>query len=90
MVSLEQFIWKDLQKTVSMTKLLKCEARVRQEAVEPFYIKVTNETRLFMYTLRKFLYFISIFQNFTLCSTCNTIIHDVSIMFDSHIMKQYV
>lgn len=42
MVSLEQFIWKDLQKTVSMTKLLKCEARVRQEAVEPFYIKVTK------------------------------------------------
>ncbi|XP_068984481.1 intermembrane lipid transfer protein Vps13 isoform X1 [Bombus flavifrons] len=40
MVSLEQFIWKDLQKTVSMTKLLKCEARVRQEAVEPFYIKM--------------------------------------------------
>ncbi|XP_026298323.1 vacuolar protein sorting-associated protein 13 isoform X3 [Apis mellifera] len=36
----EQFIWKDLQKTISMTKLLKCEARIRQEIVEPFYIKM--------------------------------------------------
>ncbi|XP_043520217.1 vacuolar protein sorting-associated protein 13 isoform X6 [Frieseomelitta varia] len=40
MVSIEQFIWKDLQKTVSMTKLLRCESRVRQEAVEPFYMKM--------------------------------------------------
>lgn len=43
MVSIEQFIWKDLQKTVSMTKLLKCESRLRQEAVEPFYMKVVGE-----------------------------------------------
>ncbi|KAK9299463.1 hypothetical protein QLX08_007488 [Tetragonisca angustula] len=43
MVSIEQFIWKDLQKTVSMTKLLRCESRVRQEAVEPFYMKVVGE-----------------------------------------------
>ncbi|OAD52957.1 Vacuolar protein sorting-associated protein 13A, partial [Eufriesea mexicana] len=43
MVSLDQFIWKDLQKTVSMTKLLKCEARIKQETIEPFYIKVVGE-----------------------------------------------
>ncbi|XP_076225482.1 vacuolar protein sorting 13C isoform X3 [Nomia melanderi] len=40
MVSLEPFVWKDLQKTVSMTKLLKCESRTKQEVVEPFYIKM--------------------------------------------------
>lgn len=40
MVSIEPFIWKDLQKTVSMTKLLKCESRSKQDATEPFYIQV--------------------------------------------------
>ncbi|XP_053986716.1 intermembrane lipid transfer protein Vps13 isoform X2 [Hylaeus volcanicus] len=40
MVSIEPFVWKDLQKTVSMTKLLKCESRTKQEVVEPFYIKI--------------------------------------------------
>ncbi|XP_076380466.1 vacuolar protein sorting 13C isoform X3 [Megalopta genalis] len=40
MVSIEPFVWKDLQKTVSMTKLLKCESRTKQEIVEPFYIKM--------------------------------------------------
>ncbi|CAL7938935.1 unnamed protein product [Xylocopa violacea] len=40
MVSDEPFVWKDLQKTVSMTKLLKCESRTRQDVVEPFYIKM--------------------------------------------------
>lgn len=44
----EQFIWKDLQKTISMTKLLKCEARIRQEIVEPFYIKVIK-SNIFIY-----------------------------------------
>ncbi|XP_046738037.1 vacuolar protein sorting-associated protein 13 isoform X1 [Diprion similis] len=39
-VSIIPFIWKDLQKTVSMTKLLQCEPRSRQEYVEPFYIKM--------------------------------------------------
>ncbi|XP_020707369.2 intermembrane lipid transfer protein Vps13 isoform X2 [Athalia rosae] len=39
-VSIIPFIWKDLQKTVSMTKLLQCEARSRHEYVEPFYIKM--------------------------------------------------
>lgn len=68
----EQFIWKDLQKTISMTKLLKCEARIRQEIVEPFYIKVTKlNIFIYLYTFRKFLYFIFIFRDFTLCSTCN-------------------
>ncbi|KZC12683.1 Vacuolar protein sorting-associated protein 13A, partial [Dufourea novaeangliae] len=43
MVSIEPFVWKDLQKTVSMTKLLKCESRTKQEAVVPFYIKVVGE-----------------------------------------------
>ncbi|XP_076294775.1 vacuolar protein sorting 13C isoform X2 [Lasioglossum baleicum] len=40
MVSIEPFVWKDLQKTVSMRKLLKCESRTEQEVVEPFYIKM--------------------------------------------------
>ncbi|XP_043267936.1 vacuolar protein sorting-associated protein 13 isoform X2 [Venturia canescens] len=40
MVSIEPFIWKDLQKTVSMTKLLKCESRSKQENKEPFYIQI--------------------------------------------------
>ncbi|XP_076681161.1 vacuolar protein sorting 13C isoform X2 [Andrena cerasifolii] len=40
MVSIEPFVWKDLQKTVSMTKLLKCESRTKQEVTEPFYIKM--------------------------------------------------
>lgn len=40
MVSIEPFVWKDLQKTVSMTKLLKCESRAKQETAEPFYIQV--------------------------------------------------
>lgn len=42
MVSVEPFIWKDLQKTVSMTKLLKCEPRAKQDDREPFYIQVDN------------------------------------------------
>nr|XP_050858456.1 intermembrane lipid transfer protein Vps13 isoform X2 [Vespula vulgaris] len=40
MVSIEPFVWKDLQKNVSMTKLLKCEARSKQEIIEPFYIQM--------------------------------------------------
>nr|XP_012140992.1 PREDICTED: vacuolar protein sorting-associated protein 13C isoform X2 [Megachile rotundata] len=40
MVSIEPFVWKDLQKTVSMSKLLKCESRTKQEIIEPFYIKM--------------------------------------------------
>ncbi|CAK9800782.1 Intermembrane lipid transfer protein Vps13, partial [Anthophora quadrimaculata] len=40
MVSLEPFIWKDLQKTVSMTKFMKCESRAKHEVAEPFYIKM--------------------------------------------------
>ncbi|XP_077266001.1 vacuolar protein sorting 13C isoform X2 [Temnothorax americanus] len=43
MVSVEPFIWKDLQKTVSMTKLLKCESRSKQDATEPFYIQAVGE-----------------------------------------------
>ncbi|XP_026827312.1 vacuolar protein sorting-associated protein 13 isoform X2 [Ooceraea biroi] len=43
MVSVEPFIWKDLQKTVSMTKLLKCEARSKQDVTEPFYIQAVGE-----------------------------------------------
>ncbi|XP_011630655.2 LOW QUALITY PROTEIN: vacuolar protein sorting-associated protein 13 [Pogonomyrmex barbatus] len=43
MVSIEQFVWKDLQKTVSMTKLLKCEPRSKQKGTEPFYIQVVGE-----------------------------------------------
>ncbi|XP_015584675.1 vacuolar protein sorting-associated protein 13 isoform X2 [Cephus cinctus] len=43
MVSIEPFVWKDLQKTVSMTKVLKCEARSKQENTEPFYIKAVGE-----------------------------------------------
>ncbi|XP_025156986.1 vacuolar protein sorting-associated protein 13 isoform X2 [Harpegnathos saltator] len=43
MVSVEPFIWKDLQKTVSMTKLLKCESRSKQDITEPFYIQVLGE-----------------------------------------------
>ncbi|XP_047359322.1 vacuolar protein sorting-associated protein 13 isoform X3 [Vespa velutina] len=43
MVSIEPFVWKDLQKNVSMTKLLKCEARSKQEIIEPFYIQVVGE-----------------------------------------------
>lgn len=42
MISIEPFVWKDLQKTVSMTKLLKCESRTKQEVTEPFYMKVRN------------------------------------------------
>ncbi|XP_034937793.1 vacuolar protein sorting-associated protein 13 isoform X2 [Chelonus insularis] len=42
MVSVEPFIWKDLQKTVSMTKLLKCESRAK-EPKEPFYIQAVGE-----------------------------------------------
>lgn len=41
MVSIEPFVWKDLQKTVSMTKLLKCECRSKQDITEPFYIQVS-------------------------------------------------
>ncbi|KAI4489144.1 hypothetical protein M0804_004642 [Polistes exclamans] len=40
MVSIEPFVWKDLQKNVSMTKLLKCEARSKQEIIEPFYVQM--------------------------------------------------
>lgn len=40
MVSIEPFVWKDLQKTVTMTKTLKCEPRSKQDALEPYYIKV--------------------------------------------------
>ncbi|XP_023289292.1 vacuolar protein sorting-associated protein 13 isoform X2 [Orussus abietinus] len=43
MVSIEPFVWKDLQKTISMTKLLKCESRSKHDAVEPFYIKAVGE-----------------------------------------------
>ncbi|KAG7211251.1 hypothetical protein KM043_010561 [Ampulex compressa] len=43
MVSIEPFVWKDLQKTVSMTQLLKCEARAKQEIIEPFYIQAVGE-----------------------------------------------
>ncbi|XP_020292498.1 vacuolar protein sorting-associated protein 13C isoform X2 [Pseudomyrmex gracilis] len=43
MVSVEPFIWKDLQKTVSMTKLLKCEPRAKQDDREPFYIQAVGE-----------------------------------------------
>lgn len=43
MVSIEPFVWKDLQKNVSMTKLLKCEARSKQDIIEPFYIQVVGE-----------------------------------------------
>ncbi|XP_033213445.1 vacuolar protein sorting-associated protein 13 isoform X2 [Belonocnema kinseyi] len=43
MVSIEPFIWKDLQKTVSMTKLLKCEPRSKQERSEPFYVQAVGE-----------------------------------------------
>ncbi|XP_032688033.1 vacuolar protein sorting-associated protein 13 isoform X3 [Odontomachus brunneus] len=43
MVSVEPFIWKDLQKTVSMTKLLKCESRFKQDVTEPFYIQALGE-----------------------------------------------
>ncbi|XP_058806498.1 intermembrane lipid transfer protein Vps13 isoform X2 [Phymastichus coffea] len=39
MVSVDPFIWKDLQKTVSMTKVLKCESRNKMEVVDPFYIQ---------------------------------------------------
>ncbi|KMQ93840.1 vacuolar protein sorting-associated protein 13a, partial [Lasius niger] len=42
MVSVEPFIWKDLQKTVSMTRLLKCESRSKQDIMEPFYIQLPN------------------------------------------------
>jgi len=42
MVSVEPFIWKDLQKTVSATKLLKCEPRSKA-ITEPFYIQVTGK-----------------------------------------------
>ncbi|XP_017891074.1 vacuolar protein sorting-associated protein 13 isoform X2 [Ceratina calcarata] len=40
MVSEEPFVWKDLQKTVSMSKLLKCDSRTRHDAIEPFYMKM--------------------------------------------------
>ncbi|XP_029176856.1 vacuolar protein sorting-associated protein 13 isoform X2 [Nylanderia fulva] len=43
MVSVEPFIWKDLQKTVSMTRLLKCESRSKQDTTEPFYIQAVGE-----------------------------------------------
>ncbi|CAL1678436.1 unnamed protein product [Lasius platythorax] len=43
MVSVEPFIWKDLQKTVSMTRLLKCESRSKQDIMEPFYIQAVGE-----------------------------------------------
>ncbi|XP_072763012.1 intermembrane lipid transfer protein Vps13 isoform X2 [Anoplolepis gracilipes] len=43
MVSVEPFIWKDLQKTVSMTRLLKCEPRSKQDVTEPFYIQAVGE-----------------------------------------------
>ncbi|XP_031777535.1 vacuolar protein sorting-associated protein 13 isoform X3 [Nasonia vitripennis] len=39
MVSVEPFVWKELQKTVSMTKLLKCETRSKMDTIEPFYIQ---------------------------------------------------
>ncbi|CAG5075993.1 Similar to Vps13: Vacuolar protein sorting-associated protein 13 (Drosophila melanogaster) [Cotesia congregata] len=42
MVSVEPFVWKDLQKTLSMTKLLKCEPRNKQSK-EPFYMQVVGE-----------------------------------------------
>jgi len=42
MVSVEPFIWKDLQKTVSAMKLLKCEPRSKQ-VTTPFYIQVTGQ-----------------------------------------------
>ncbi|KAK0157380.1 hypothetical protein PV328_011128 [Microctonus aethiopoides] len=42
MVSVEPLVWKDLQKTQSMTKLLKCEPRVKQPK-EPFYIQTIGE-----------------------------------------------
>ncbi|XP_012058655.1 PREDICTED: vacuolar protein sorting-associated protein 13C [Atta cephalotes] len=43
MVSVEPFVWKDLQKTISMTKLLKCESRSKQDSTEPFYIQAVGE-----------------------------------------------
>lgn len=49
MVSVEPFVWKELQKTVSMTKLLKCETRSKMDTIEPFYIQVN--IRLKLYTL---------------------------------------
>ncbi|KAJ8665252.1 hypothetical protein QAD02_006914 [Eretmocerus hayati] len=39
MVSIEPFVWKDLQKTVSMTKVLKCEPRSRMQTIAPHYIQ---------------------------------------------------
>ncbi|CAD6244856.1 GSCOCG00013505001-RA-CDS [Cotesia congregata] len=43
MVSVEPFVWKDLQKTLSMTKLLKCEPRNKQSK-EPFYMQIIFTT----------------------------------------------
>ncbi|XP_043479643.1 vacuolar protein sorting-associated protein 13 isoform X2 [Leptopilina heterotoma] len=43
MVSIEPFIWKDLQKTISMKKLLKCESRTNKETTAPFYIQAVGE-----------------------------------------------
>lgn len=54
MVSVEPFIWKDLQKTVSMTKLLKCESRSKQ-APEPFYIQV-NIFSIYNFYDQKYVY----------------------------------
>jgi hypothetical protein len=42
MVSVEPFIWKDLQKTISMTKVLKCESRSKVDNIAPFYIQVRS------------------------------------------------
>jgi len=43
MVSVKPFVWKDLQKMVSVTKLLKCEPRLKQAITEPFYIHVVGK-----------------------------------------------
>lgn len=47
MVSVEPLVWKDLQKIQSMTKLLKCEPRVKQPK-EPVYIQV-NKLKLMLF-----------------------------------------
>lgn len=41
MVSVEPFVWKDLQKTVSMTKVLKCDSMAKGESKDVFFIQVS-------------------------------------------------
>lgn len=47
-VSVQPFVWRDLQKTLGMTNLLQCDPKSKEE-MEPFFIKAVGEMEQIFY-----------------------------------------